>query len=473
MEQILTHVFDFLINRPLVMMAVFAIPLLAAWYFKRCFPSQLFLVAMLIPCGLSIGLVAIPELYAVIVIVNLLIISVATIDLLTIIAAIRFQAERKLLKIVSLGKKHDCRLTVTNFSKRGCDVQIRDDLPGEFEPDIEKFDYFFKPRSRASFHYQFTSRQRGRYEMHCVHLKVRSRLGFWNAHYKTPVHNQVFVYPDMKQISQFALLARTNRLNMMGVRRSRTIGQDNEFERLRDYTQDDNFKHIDWRSTARRRKLTVKDFQANQSQRIIFLVDCGRMMTGDSGGISMLDHGLNAMLMLSYVALSQGDSVGLICFSDSIHNYTPPRPGVNHINLLLHSAFDQHAAYVESRYDKAFYHLQTNCLKRSLVVLITNVIDQINADQIYQYMTAMGKRHLPMAVLLRDHEMFDVVEDYVEHPNDSMFYPAAVAANIANWRHQVLTDLQHDGVLAVDTYPEQLTANLINRYLEIKAQHLL
>ena len=315
-----------------------------------------------------------PWLYAVIVIVNLLILAVATIDLLTIIARARFEATRELLKIVSLGKMHDCQLTLTNFSKRGCEVEIRDDLPGEFKSDIEKFDYEFKPKSRASFDYQFSSRDRGRFDMNCVHLKVKSRLGLWIAHYEIPVHNEVFVYPDMKQISQYALLARTNRLNMLGVRRSRKVGQDNEFERLRDYTQDDNFKHIDWRTTARRRKLTVKDFQSNQSQRIIFMVDCGRMMTGDSEGISMLDHGLNAMLMLSYVALSQGDSVGLICFSDSIHNYTPPRPGVKHINHLLHAAFDQHASYVESRYDQAFYYLQTHCLKRSLVVLILSLI---------------------------------------------------------------------------------------------------
>ena len=473
MAEFITQIFDFLINRPLVMMAVFAIPLFAAWLLKRSYPSQLFLVVMLLPCLVSLGLVLVPDLYLVVIVVNLLIVAIATLDLLTIIAPVRFQATRELLKIASLGKKHDCELTITNYSKRGCFVEIRDDLPVEFQPDVDKFDYEFKPSSKASFEYSFHSRERGRFEMDCVHVKVKSRIGFWNAHYKIPVQNEIFVYPDMKQISQYALLARTNRLSMLGVRRSRKIGQDNEFERLRDYTQDDNYKHIDWRTTARRRKLTVRDFQSNQSQRIIFLVDCGRMMTGDSNGISMLDHGLNAMLMLSYVALSQGDSVGLICFSDTIHNYTPPRAGAKHINHLLHSAFDQHATYVESRYDQAFYHLQTHCLKRSLVVLITNVIDQINANQIYEYMSAIGKRHLPMTCFLRDHAMFDVVEDYLEKPEEANFYPAAVAANIANWRQQVLTDLQHQGVLAVDTYPEHLTTNLINRYLEIKAKHQL
>src|SRR3984893_8644632 len=104
----------------------------------------------------------------------------------------------------------------------------------------------------------------------------------------------------MRQLREYALLARTNRLSLMGMRRARRIGQDNEFERLRDYTRDDNYKHIDWRSTARRSKLTVKDFQANQSQRLLFLIDCGRMMANEEGGLSLLHPSLHARPLLRY-----------------------------------------------------------------------------------------------------------------------------------------------------------------------------
>src|ERR1043165_7025499 len=106
-------------------------------------------------------------------------------------------------------------------------------------------------------------------------------MGFWTRYLPYPLQTQVHVYPDMQQLSQYAILARTNRLSLMGVRRTRRIGTDNEFERLRDYTPDDNYKFLDWRASARRRKLTVKDFQTSHSQRIIFLVDCGRMMTNE------------------------------------------------------------------------------------------------------------------------------------------------------------------------------------------------
>ena len=286
-----------------------------------------------------------------------------------------------------------------------------------------------------------------------------------------PLETVLNVYPDMQQLSQYALLARTNRLSLLGVRRTRRIGQDNEFERLRDYTLDDNYKHIDWRTTARRQKLTVKDYQASQSQRIIFLMDCGRMMTNEAAGLSLLDHGLNAMLMLSYVALRQGDSVGMISFSDEIHGFVPPRGGMQQMNRLLHASFDRFPRLVESRYDQAFRYLASHCRKRSLVVLVTNVLDEVNSRQIEQYLTNLVGRHLPLGILLRDRRLFEAVE--VEHPQEPQLWRAAAAAEILAWRHQVLTDLQSKGVLSLDVFPEAMTAPLVNRYLEIKARHLL
>jgi uncharacterized protein (DUF58 family) len=257
----------------------------------------------------------------------------------------------------------------------------------------------------------------------------------------------------------------------MGVRRTRKIGQDNEFERLRDYTLDDNYKHIDWRTTARRGKLTVKDFQASQSQRLMFLVDCGRMMTNEASGVSLLDHALNAVLMLSFVALRQGDAVGMIAFSDEIHSFVPARSGMSQMNQLLHASFDRFPRLVESRYDQAFLYLNAQCRKRALVVLASNVIDEVNAHQIERYLTNLSGKHLPLAVLLRDHRLFSAVEAY--EPQGPELYRAAAAAEILSWRRQVLSNLSQQGVLALDVFPEDMTAPLVNQYLEVKARHLL
>jgi uncharacterized protein (DUF58 family) len=257
----------------------------------------------------------------------------------------------------------------------------------------------------------------------------------------------------------------------VGVRRVRRVGQDNEFERLRDYTLGDNYRHIDWRSTARRQKLTVKDFQQNQSQRLIFLIDCGRMMTNEAQGFSLLDHALNSMLMLSYVALSRGDAVGLVCFSDEIHSFVPPRGGLNQMNRLLHASFDRFPRLVESRYDRAFLYLASNCRKRSLVTLVTNIVDEVNSNHVEQYLGNQVGRHLQLGVLLRDRRVFEFADR--PEPVRSTLNRSAAAAEILTWRHQVLTDLHARGVLVLDVFPDEMTAPLINQYLEIKARHLL
>jgi uncharacterized protein (DUF58 family) len=304
-----------------------------------------------------------------------------------------------------------------------------------------------------------------------IDLRLVSDWRLWQRYFTIPAESRLSVYPDLKQLSEYALLARLNRLNLVGLRRSRRIGQDNEFERLRDYTLDDNYKFIDWRSTARRNRLTVRDFQANHNQRVIFLIDCGRMMVNQAGGLSLLDHAFNAMLMLSYVALNRGDEVGLLLFSDEIHTYLPPGSGQKQTNRVLHASFDRFPRLVESRYDDAFLYLGTHCRKRSLVILITNVIDEFNANQVSQHLRNIVGRHLPLCVMLRDAQMFNAVEA-PQHESTEVFQ-AAAAADILNSRQRVLKDLSQQSVLTIDAFPGQLTAPLVNRYLDIKAKHLL
>ena len=179
----------------------------------------------------------------------------------------------------------------------------------------------------------------GRTRFERVDALVSSRLGLWQRSVAWPVATEVRVYPDVRQIARYTVLARRDKLSTLGVRRSRRLGTDNEFERLRDYTEGDEPRHMDWRATARRRKLTVRAHQVNQSQRLIFLIDCGRMMAGDTGGgLSPLDHAFNAMLMLAHVALIRGDQVGLLAFSDRVRAYVPPGGGPRRINRLVHAS---------------------------------------------------------------------------------------------------------------------------------------
>jgi uncharacterized protein (DUF58 family) len=441
-----------------------------AWFMK-IYPHRPLVWIGTLPFFVSLGLFAGEQAFAPLLAVDAALALVAIGDLLTLPAVRAFACERQCGRIASLKQNHRVTLTIANKAKKAQAVWVRDAVPLELHAQPEEFFLRLAGRSRATVHYHIKSTRRGAFKLPAVHLRARSRLGLWQRFFVYPAESVLNVYPDMKQLAEYAILARKNRLSLLGVRRTRRIGQDNEFERLRDYTLDDNYKHIEWRTTARRRKLTVKDFQTSQSQRLIFLIDCGRMMTNEAAGLSLLDHALNSMLMLGYVALARGDAVGLLCFSDEIHGFVPPRSGMKQMNRLLHEAFDRFPRLVESRYDDAFLYLSRNHRKRSLVVLVTNIIDEVNANQVEQYLGTLVGRHLPLGVLLRDRRVFEAAD--ASQPAGEALYRAAAAAEILSWRHQVLADLQAKGVLSLDVFPEELTAPLINRYLEIKARHLL
>lgn len=465
--------FQYASRLPWLLLTLVVLPVVIAIWRLKVYPTWWWMVVLAGSLVLSLFAIFIPPLVPAVFLVDGILVALVATDLAILVTTTRrgVHAERSVARTASLGVELPCELTIRNDTPVRLRGAVRDDLPADFHcrPNRHKLD--LPPRGLVTMRRKILPGRRGAFTLDHVYLQLQSPLRLWIRQVKLDVSSRLNVYPDMKQLSDYALLARTNRLSLIGVRRTRRIGQDSDFERLRDYTRDDTYRHIDWRSTARRGKLTVRQFQSDQSQRIIFMLDCGRMMTNQREGYSLLDHALNSMLMMSYVALAQGDEVGMLCFSDSVHSYLPPRGGSSQMNRLLQAGFDQFPRMVESRYDDAFLYLSNHCKRRSLVVMATSVIDEVNAAQVVDYLSNLTGRHLPLGVLIRDRQMFDAADSPDGGPQN--LYAAAAAADILLWRQERIVDLQHRGVLVIDAFPEDLTAPMVNEYLRIKAKHLL
>jgi uncharacterized protein (DUF58 family) len=435
-------------------------------------PGRALGILLLVPALLSLALFVSETIGPAVIALDVLVALAALADLATLLGARRFRVERRCGTVGSLGEPLRIELAVENLARRGRVLRARDDLPETFTAEPAEFVVSLPPRGQVTLAYTAVPKRRGTYLLERVDALVSSRLGLWQRSVSFPAASTIRVYPDVRQIARYTVLARRDRLNTLGVRRSRRLGTDNEFERLRDYTEGDEPRHMDWRATARRRKLTVRAHQVNQSQRLIFLIDCGRMMAGDSGGgLSPLDHAFNAMLLLAHVALIRGDQVGLLAFSDRIHAYVPPGGGPRRINRLVHSVHDVFPQLVEPRYDHAFVELERRCRKRSLILLMTNLFDDVNGQIVADHLHNLVGRHLPLAVFLRDHETFALADASPAHGVG--LYKGAAAAALLNWRERALAGLRRRGVLTLDVFPDELTASMINEYLQIKARHLL
>lgn len=440
------------------------------------YPQRLLVGLCLVPVAASVAVVFVPALVPIVLGIDLALALAALADSFTLPGRRRFEVSRDCARIASLGQTHAVVLRLKNLSRWGRRLELSDDVPQVMDARPRDFEVRVPGRSWVELRYELRPRERGAWTLERVYGRVHSAFGLWQRQLTWPVRTVVSVYPNLKQIRRYALYARADRLRLLGVRRSRRLGEDNEFERLRDYTQDDEHRHIDWRATARRRKLTVRDFQATRSQRLVVVVDCGRRMLARHDGLSLLDHALDAALMLAYVALRGGDEVGLLTFGDRVLGYVPPAGGRRQMDRLVHEAHDRFAALVEPRYDLAFRYLAHRCRKRTLVVLMTQLLDEVNALQARRQLLNLAGRHLPLAVVLRDPELFSYVEgrgSKDEARDGEALYQAAAAASILSWRAKVLRELEREGALILDVAPRELTPALVNEFLVIKARHLL
>lgn len=373
--------------------------------------------------------------------------------------------------VFSVGRPNVVRLELRSLSARPLRVQVKDDLFRHAQSSELPVAGDLPPRGRVTLEYRVTPTRRGAYRLGDHHVRYRSPLGLWIRQLRIRAKDTVRVYPDVQAVRAYELQARQNRELEM-VRATRMRGGESEFECLREYTRDDEYRSIDWKATAHKRKLISRQYQLERNQTVMFALDSGRLMTARSAGLPLFDHALNSALMLGHVAVRTGDQAGLFAFSDQVHRYLAPTSGPRTAGRMVKTLFDLHPRLVESNFHAAFLQLGAQLRKRSLIVLFTQIIDDTAAEELLRTVRSLRPRHLPLCVLFRDPDLEAMARpDPKAHAPG--LYDAAAASELLAWRDKLLRDLKRSGALVLDVEPADLTPSLINRYFEVKVRHLL
>ncbi len=287
---------------------------------------------------------------------------------------------------------------------------------------------------------------------------------------RVPAIAHADVYPDVHAARVLDLLRRQGRQDArLGSLRVR--GGDTEFERLRPYQRGDEVRHIDWRASARRDDPTVRRYQAESDQNVVFAIDIGRSMRGDSGGLTQVDHALNAALLAADVALRGGDKAGILTFDSEPRTWLRPTGGRAGGHKLTRAVYALEAGLQATDFRAGMAFLQAQMRARSLLILFTSLIDARSAKELRSAMRSLLPRHLPLCVLMRD---TDVEALATTCPSDTLdLYVRAAAAESLSWRDDLIRSLRNGGVLVLDARPEDLTPTLVKSYLEVKARRLL
>jgi uncharacterized protein (DUF58 family) len=403
--------------------------------------------------------------------VNLVLVAVACVDLLISPNPEQIEVRREISEVLSVGASNPASLIVRNRSYHRLLLSLHDD-PGEM-CSVQRLPQTItlEPDKELTVHYTVTPHRRGASEIVAVHLRYPTRLGLWSRQQIRPLATPIRIYPDIRAVYRYELMSRQNRLSEIGVRMVRMPGQGREFERLREFRYGDEIRQIDWKATARQRQLISREFNVERNQNIVIMVDCGRFMRNETHGISYLDRALNSAIMLSYIALGQGDNVSLLAFSSRIERFIRPVRGKPGIQSILRSTYDIQASNHASDYSMALEYLTTVQRKRALVVLITFVTDELQLRVIGDSLKLRSLPYLPLCVLLQDVGLRAMASSTSKSDLDA-FHTAAAAQILTGQSHEAAA-LREAGVMLIETPPDLLTERLINEYLSIKARNLM
>jgi uncharacterized protein (DUF58 family) len=401
--------------------------------------------------------------------INLAIMMAAAVDLLVTPAPRQVRVERDISEVLSVGMSNPAQLILTNQTSMPLILSLHDDAGDMCTVEDLPQTLTIAPWKSETVRYHIRPTRRGASSLLQVSLRFPSLLRFWIRHETRPLPLPVRIYPDIRAVYRYELMASRNRLAEIGVRIMRMPGQGREFERLREYRYGDAIRHIDWKATARQRELVTREFNVERNQSLVLMVDCGRFMRTESGGISYLDQALNSAIMLSYIALGQGDNVSLMAFSNKIERFIRPVRGKPGIQSLLRSTYDIQPSDQAADYNLALEYLATIQRKRALVILITFVSDEIQLQRIAESLRVRSLPYLPLCVLLQDVDLHHMAETVPSTLLES--YHTAAAANILHGHARLVTELRESGVMMIGTPPELLSERLISEYLTIKARN--
>jgi len=368
---------------------------------------------------------------------------------------------------LSLGAGNLVTLRVRNWSYSRLSGTIRDEYPQDFTAHGNVIDIDIAPRSEADVTYHVTPPHRGDFEFGDAYLRLRGPLGMLVGQIKYAMRREVKVYPNILDLRRYEIGLRRERAVQPGQRVARVHGRGTDFESLRDYLPDDEFRAIDWKASARSSKLISRQYQEERSQNVMILLDCGRVMGPVIESLSRLDASINAALMLAHVAAIKGDKVGLMAFGEEIQAYSPPKAGKSQTLNLLGMTYNLRSASGDSDYYRAFPFFARKWTRRSLVVIFTELIDVEASKPLISQISSLTRKHLCMVVAMADPAVL-AAANREPHTTEDAFQSAA-AKQVIQARKLAAAQLTRAGAIVLDVPPNQFTPAVVNQYLRVKS----
>jgi uncharacterized protein (DUF58 family) len=371
---------------------------------------------------------------------------------------------------LGLGDSIEVTVVVVSHWPRPVRATLSHELPATFDVLADR-QVEIPARAAVAVPVSVTPMRRGPVALGDVALRVTSKLGLLARIVRAPIDAQAVVVPSLSNVRRFRLMALQHRLRDVGIRVLRRRGEGRSFAGLREYVPGDDPRNIDWKATARHRRVMAREFTVERSQTVIALVDCGRAMTQMAGAFARIEHVLSAAILLTDVATVSGDQVGTMAFDEIIRAYVPAQRGRAAVGAVREALSGVSASMAEPDYAAAFRILALRQRRRALIVFFTDVIDARASRTLIAYLGRAAARHVVVVVAIKNDELLAATRPAANTP--LAVYTSAAAEELVQEREEALVRMRRAGVAVLDVSASHMATAVVNRYLEIKARGLI
>ena len=375
------------------------------------------------------------------------------------------EARRTVAERLSNGDDNPVTIDVESILPFAIDITVIDELPVQFQMRNAAYPLHVDKQGHAQLVYHIRPTERGSYGFGRIRLFVRTPLALVERRFTKGDPKDVKVYPSYLMLRRYELLAMSNNLQEMGIKRIRRPGNNTDFDEIKDYVEGDDYRTINWRATARRHHLMVNVYQEERSQQVISVIDKGRMMHRAWRGMTLLDYAINAALVLSYVATRRDDRAGLVTFADHFDTFVPPERRSGQMQRLLEALYNQQTDFAETDFSQLLTGLTRSLSRRSLLILFTDFLGIHALERQLPILRQIALRHRLLIVFFSDEQQ----EDYIAtRPTDTEdYYRHVIAEKYAAEQQLIVSTLRRYGIQALLTTPRHLSIDAVNRYLQM------
>jgi len=378
---------------------------------------------------------------------------------------------REVPERLSNGDENELKIYLENFYPFVVKIGIIDEIPYQFQKRDLWFDTHLASREQKTITYELRPTKRGEYEFGITRLYVQSPIALFSRRFNIGADKVVPVYPSFLKLRQYELMAISNRLTDIGIKKMRRIGHSMEFDQVKNYVSGDDYRTVNWKATARKGDLMVNSYTDEKAQHIYCVIDKSRAMKMPFEGLSLLDYAINASLILSSVALVKQDKAGLVTIAEKTGSVVPADRRPTQLNKIMEVLYKEKTRYLETDMEALYISMRAVLKQRSLVVFFTNFESMSALERQLPFLKRIAKFHLLLVVFFENTTLKALSEDPAQDVEG--IYIKTIAEKFAFEKKLMVKELTKHGILSLLTPPQKLTVNVVNRYLAIKAKQQL